>query len=154
MKISMKIIVTLCLLATCSSFATNPAQVNFQTIQLEGLQILDSSQTDVFGYKIKLLPCPTAELKKKLQEESYSKVVSPIYELNQASTFKNVYVYVGLTEEGTYELVVALFNSRGGVSVIDMKITDVTKSHLQLVHGPPDEQVTYLAQSSRGPLFP
>lgn len=150
----MKKMITLCLLAACSSFAIDPAQVDFQTIHLEGLQILDSSQTDVFGYEIKILPNPTADLIKNLEEESYSKVVSPIYELDQTSSFKNIYVYVGRTEEGTYELVEALYNSKGGVSVIDMKITDVTKSHLQLVHGPSDEQETYSAQSRRGPLFP
>ena len=137
-----------------SAFAIQPNMINFGSINLEGLQIIDKDQQDTFQYMIKKVAKPTKKLIRNLQAESNSLVVSPIFELNQVSSFKNVYVYVGKTEEGTYELVRALVNRSGSVFIIDQDITSVEKDSMEVVHGVAPEQEKFTVKSLNGTLFP
>lgn len=137
-----------------SAFAIQPNMINFANINLEGLQIIDKDQQDTFQYMIKKVAKPTKKLIRDLQAESNSLVVSPIYELNQVSAFKNVYVYIGKTEEGTYELVRALVNRSGTVYVIDQDITNVEKDSMEVIHGVKPDQETFTVKSLNGTLFP
>jgi hypothetical protein len=118
------------------------------------LQVLDVDQVDTFDYKLKLLSNPTVQLVTKLEGESNSKMISPLFELNQKSSFKNIYVYIGRTDEGTIEYVEALVNSDTNTFIIDMDVVNVEKDRLDLVHGPSDDRVNYTAVSTRGNLFP
>ncbi len=150
----MKLLAILALtLFSGSAFAAPPETVDFSQINLEGLQIIDKDQQDTFMYMIKKVAKPSKKLIRDLQSESNSVVVSPVYELNQVSSFKNVYVYVGKTEEGTFELVRALVNRNGSVFVIDQDITNVEKDSMELIHGVAPDQEKYIVKSLNGPLF-
>ena len=141
-------------LFSVSSFAVAPNTVDFSNINLDGLQILDKDQQDTFQYMIKKVAKPSKKLIRDLQNESNSIVVSPIYQLNQVSSFKNVYVYVGRTEDGVYELVRALVNRSGSVFVIGQDITNVEKATMDLTHGIGTDQEKYTVKLVSGTLFP
>lgn len=135
-----------------SAFALSPDKVDFSTINLEGLRIIDKEDMDSFMYLIKPVAQPNAALVQKLEEESMSKMVSPLFELNQVSSFKNVYVYVGRTEEGTYELVQALQNRSGSFFIVDQDIVNVENDRMDLTHGIPPEKYT-VRRVGEKPLF-
>lgn len=149
----MKFIAILALtILSSSAFALTPDKVDFTSINLEGLRILDKEDMDTFMYMIKPITKLDAALVQTLEKQSSSKIVSQVYELNQVSAFKNVYVYVGRTEEGTYELVQALHNGSGSFFVIDQDIVNVENDHMELRHGVPAEKLV-VRRVGNLPLF-
>ncbi len=137
-----------------SAFAAAPSWVDFSKINLEGLQVLDKDGMDTFGYLIKPLAKPSRALTATLESESYSQIVSPVYELNQVSSSKNIYVYIGKKSDGVFELVMARQNSSGSFFIIDMDIEDATKNELTMKHGPSDSVETLKAKRVKGDLLP
>lgn len=150
-----KIMVILSGVFLCASaFAISPDQADFSQIRMEGLQVLNSDGFDSLGYKLRRLNNPSVTLMQELESQSNSTIVSPIYDLDEASALKNLYVYIGKTPEGTFEFVEVFHNSRGGMFVVDMNIVNVEKDHMDLTHGPSDEIETYKVISTLGDLFP
>lgn len=137
-----------------SATAAAPSTVDFAKINLEGLQVLGTDGLDTFGYLIKPLAKPSRALTATLESESYSQIVSPIFELNQVSSSKNIYVYIGKKSDGVFELVIARQNSSGSFFIIDMDIQDTTKTHLTMQHGPSDSVEILKASRLKGDLFP
>ena len=137
-----------------SAFAVPPSQVDFSTASFDGLRVLDKDGQDSFAYMIKQATSVNGVLIKRLQSASASEIVSPLYELNQVSASKNIYVYVGKTAEGTFELVIARELKDGSFFVVDMDIVNVEKRMFTLQHGPSDQVETYIASRLHGNLLP
>jgi hypothetical protein len=136
------------------AFAAAPSTVDFSQLNLEGVQVLDKDGQDNFMYRLKLLPKPSKALIATLESESNSKIVSPVFELDEASSFKNIYAYVAMTDEGKFEFVEALVNKSGSIFIIDMDIVDVEKSAMTCVHGPSDDLQTLTVRLKVGNLLP
>jgi hypothetical protein len=136
------------------SFSAAPSTVDFSKINFEGVRVLDKDGQDNFMYAMKLVPNPSPELIGTLENEAVNKAVSPIFELNEKSSFKNIYVYVGKTDEGKFEFVEALVNKSGSIFIVDMDITNVEKSEMTAVHGPSDDLQTLTIKLKTGNLFP
>lgn len=142
------------LVSVTAQAASKQVSNPFTNIQLVGLQILNSDGQDSFMRKIKKMNSVPKQLVSILQQEANTKIVSPIFELNEKSSFANIYVFVGQkTDDKKLELVQVLVNRSGSMFVIDMDIVKVEKKKLTMVHGTPDEQETYTAISTLGDLF-
>ncbi len=137
-----------------SALAAAPTTVDFSKINLEGLQVLNTDGMDTFGYLIKPLAKPSRALTATLESESNSQIVSPVFELSQVSSSKNIYVYIGKKSDGVFELVIARQNSSGSFFIIDMDIHDATKSQLTMQHGPSDSIEIFKATRLKGDLLP
>jgi len=142
------------ILVSALSHAVSPEKVDFSKIRFDGVQVLDSENQNGFGYEVKLLAKPSAALVKTLQEETNAEIVSPIYELNQQSAFKNIYVFVTKNQDGEYRFTYVMHNSRGSMFTVDMTITNVEKDHLDVVHGASDSRSQLKVVSRNGNLFP
>lgn len=147
--------VVLSVLVSISAQAASKKVSNpFANIQLVGLQILNSDGQDSFMRKIKKMKTVPKQLVSNLQQEANTTIVSPVFELDEQSSFANIYVFVGQkTDDKQLELVQVLVNRSGSMFVIDMDIVKVAKKKLTMVHGTPDEQETYTAITTQGDLF-
>ena len=126
----------------------------FANIQLEGLQVLDKTGQDSFWYQIKKLEHPSLKLVKQIEDESATKVVSPIFQLNEKSHFKNIYVFIGQRDDGSFDLVEDLINSNGNAFPIHMHIVKIEKNKMDLIQGPQDDRSSYTAVLKNGNMFP
>ncbi len=147
--------VTLSVLVSVTSQAASKQVSNpFANIQLVGLQILNNDGQDSFMRKIKKMNTIPKQLISTLQQEANTTIVSPVFELDEKSSFANIYVFVGQkTDDKQLELVQVLVNRSGSMFVIDMDIVKVEKRKLTMVHGPSDQPETYTAVSTLGDLF-
>lgn len=128
-------------------------KVDFTLINLVGLEVLDQNGDNTFGYKIQHIRKMTPNLVITLERESMSKIVSPLFELAETSSFKNIYVYIGEVAPGEYELVQAFENKNGSVFILDMDIERVDTTALDLTHGPSDAVEKLTAKVTTGKLW-
>lgn len=142
------------ILVSFTAHAVSPDKVDFSRINLNSMRLLDDSNQDSFGYKIKLLTNPSAEIVQTLQNEAGVKIISPIYQLNERSAFKNIYVFIGINPDGEYQFDYVLHNSKGGMFTVGMTILNVEKNRIDIVHGPSDQLSKYTLISTSGDLFP
>lgn len=70
-----------------------------ESINLQGLQILDSSGWNEFRYQMKPLDKISPETENLIFEHSKNNVISRIYEVNQKAAFQNIYMYVAKAED-------------------------------------------------------
>lgn len=143
------------------SFATQAAPRSkyltdqyMKIINLVGVQVLDQNKQNTFGYKVRPIVNPHPELVLLLQDNSNSQIVSPIYELNQASNFKNVYVYIGKNSNGQYEFVMAYHNKSNSIFIVDMDIVNAEQNALYIMQGMRPRSDKYLVTVQPGTLFP
>jgi hypothetical protein len=133
---------------------------SMKTINLLGLQINDlDTGEEVFNYKIKVVEDLSKELSAMLVEETGSAVVSRVYELDEESNFKNIYVYVGKTPkaEGSkakFTMIIMYVNQSGSTFVMDLPIKEATTSELKLQVGAGTESETATATLKAGTFFP
>jgi hypothetical protein len=155
MKLNLTILAS-ALLLSLSANAVSPDKVDFSKIQMNDLQVVEvkNGQNLMGAYKFKPLIDPTPALIATLENASYSRIISPIYELNQKSSFKNIYYYIAATPDKTFEFVVVYHTSSDSMFAVDMNITNVETDHIDAEHGPTYEIHPYKITSGLGMLFP
>ena len=123
-------------------------------INLNGLQILDEDNQDTLMYRFKKMPRPSRELKAFIQEQTGTEPISKVWALANASSIRNILVFVARTQHAkNFQLFIIFVNSSGSSFVLDYEILDASPETLVLENGPSDELLRYKAIGS-GPLFP
>ncbi|MNL34560.1 hypothetical protein D3C87_1565390 [compost metagenome] len=118
------------------------------------MQLLDKDNQDSLQREMKLLRNPSPELVQTLESETFSTILSPVFEAGPSAGFKNVYAFINKNEDGVYRFTYVLVNRRSSsMFPVNMTIVDVQNDHIDLVHGPSDSLRTYTLISSQGPLF-
>lgn len=134
-----------------------PTQPDMRAINLVGMQIfefVDSSGLDSFGYQLKLKE-DIEDVSELLAEEigDEQKIISRIFELNEDSSFKNIFVFitVGTAKEhnSKYVLNIIYQNKSGSLFNIDYDIVNIANNHLEIENGPSDEKTKYRLETGK-----
>lgn len=124
-------------------------------IDLVGMKIYeakDVEKLDAFGYSIKVkedIEDVEDLLSSELTEDQ--EIISRIFELDEKSAFKNIYVFVAVdvNNGSEYALYIVYENKSGSLFSVDYDITKISENSLELENGPKDEIMKYKLETGK-----
>jgi hypothetical protein len=144
----------LSMLFVCSSWAMPASQADFSKINLVGIQVLSVSGDNAFPWAVKPMVNGWEDLLKKLEDVSSTKIVSPIFYLAEKTSFKNIFVFIGKSNDGAFQFVNIYYTMAGAMYPSNMKIMNVEPDHMDVAQGIPNEQPKDYYKVTAKQLFP
>ncbi len=144
----------LSLVFASSAMAFPAAQADFSKINFAGIQVLSATGDNAFPWAVKPMVNGWEDLLKKLEDVSSTKISSPIFYLAEKTSFKNIFVFVGKSSDGTYQFVNIYYTMAGAMYPSNMKIMNVENDHLDVAQGIPNEQPKDYYKVIAKQLFP
>lgn len=126
-----------------------------EIINLDGVQVLDQDGGDSLGYSMRRVEEVDRDLVGDLEQDSGFKAISSVWELNQSSSFENVFVLVMKDlNSGMYQFVIAYLNSGGhSYFVVDYNILRAGTRELLVCQGETEDSGCYTVRGNSA-LFP